>query len=163
VISKYWFELTTDTTGTSLILDSTLTDTTKLVGGLPHPITYYWHVRAKNEIGWGIFSVWFKFTTIGTSNITGNSELPKEFRLYNNYPNPFNPTTKIKFDIPKSSYVKLIIYDVLGREITTLVNEKLNAGRYEVDWNGSGYPSGVYFYKLRTDEFTDVKKMVLLK
>ena len=170
VISKYWFELTTDTTGTSLILDSTLTDTTKLVGGLPHPITYYWHVRAKNEIGWGIFSVWFKFTTIGTSNITGNSELPKEFRLYNNYPNPFNPSTKIKFDIPKSSYVKLIVYDVLGRELKTLVNEKLNAGRYETNWDGSSYPSGVYFYriaihsdKMVTDDFASIKKMILLR
>ena len=81
-ISKYWFELTTDTTGASLILDSTLTDTTKLVGGLPNPITYYWHVRAKNEIGWGIFSVWFKFTTIGTSNITGNSEITKRVQSY---------------------------------------------------------------------------------
>ena len=163
VIIKYWFELTTDTTGASLILDSTLTDTTKSVGGLPNPITYYWHIRAKNEIGWGIFSVWFKFTTIGTLNITGNSEIPKEFRLYNNYPNPFNPSTKIKFDIPKSSLVKLIVYDILGREIKTLVNEKLNAGRYEVNWDGSNYPSGVYIYKLVAEDFVNVKKMVLLK
>ena len=163
VIIKYWFELTTDTTGASLILDSTLTDTTKSVGGLPNPITYYWHVRAKNEIGWGVFSVWFKFTTIGTSNITGNSELPKEFKLYNNYPNPFNPSTKIKFDIPKSSLVKLFVYDVLGREIKTLVNEKLNAGRFEVSWDGSDYPSGVYFYRLVTDKYVDVKKMLMIK
>ncbi|MBC8486026.1 MAG: T9SS type A sorting domain-containing protein, partial [Bacteroidetes bacterium] len=73
------------------------------------------------------------------------------------------PSTKIKFDIPKSSYVKLIIYDVLGREITTLVDEKLNAGRYDVNWDGSSYPSGVYFYRLVTDEYVNVKRMVLLK
>jgi len=163
VISKYWFELTTDTTGASLIVDSTITDTTKSVSGLPNLITYYWHVKAKNEIGWGVFSVWFKFTTIGTSNITGNSELPKEFKLYNSYPNPFNPTTKIKFDIPKASYVKLIVYDVLGREIKTLVNEKLNAGRYDVNWDGSDYPSGVYIYKLVAGDFVNLKKMVLVK
>ena len=71
-----------------------------------------------------------------------------EIKLYKSYPNPFNPVTKIKFDIPKSSYVKLVIYDLLGREIKTLVNEKLNSGRYEVVWpaptgNESSYPSGV--------------------
>ena len=82
--------------------------------------------------------------------------------------NPFNPSIKIKFDIPKSSYVKLIVYDALGREIKTLVNGKLNAGRYEVSWpaptgDGSSYPSGVYFYKLTTNEFSDIKKLILLK
>lgn len=96
-------------------------------------------------------------------NISGNNEIPKVFRLYNSYPNPFNPLTKIKFVIPKSSYVKLIIYDVLGREIKTLVNEKLNAGRYEINWDGSGYPSGVYIYELHTSDFVDVKKMMLIK
>jgi len=144
VICKYWFELTTDTLRALLIIDSTLTDTTKLVSSLNNLISYYWHVKAKNENGWGICSLWFKFTTIGSSYITGNSEVPKEFMLYNSYHNPFNPSTKIKFDIPKSSFVKLIVYDILGREIKTLVNEKLNAGRYEINWDGSGYPSGLY-------------------
>jgi len=92
-----------------------------------------------------------------------SSEIPERYSLYQNYPNPFNPTTNIKFNIPKSSYVKLTIYDILGKEITTLVNEKLNVGSYEVGWNGSGYPSGVYYYKLITEEFADTKKMVLLK
>ena len=92
-----------------------------------------------------------------------SGEIPERFSLYQNYPNPFNPTTNIKFDIPKSSFVKLIVYNLLGREIKTLVNEKLNAGRYEVDWNASGYPSGVYFYKLKTNEFSDVKKMIFIK
>ncbi|MBC8484861.1 MAG: T9SS type A sorting domain-containing protein [Bacteroidetes bacterium] len=89
--------------------------------------------------------------------------VPGSFNLYQNYPNPFNPTTNIRFDIHKTSYTKLIIYDILGKEVATLVNEKLNAGSYEVDWNGSGYPSGVYFYKLSTDEFAIVKKMILVK
>ncbi|MFC2093644.1 T9SS type A sorting domain-containing protein [Bacteroidota bacterium] len=92
-----------------------------------------------------------------------SSLVPERYILYQNYPNPFNPSTKIKFDIPKSSYVKLIVYDVLGREIKTLVNEKLNAGRYEVDWDGSDYPSGVYIYKLHTSDFVAVKKMLLTK
>ena len=96
------------------------------------------------------------------------SQIPTDYALSQNYPNPFNPSTKIKFDIPKSSYVKLIVYDVLGREISTLVNEKLNAGRYEVNWpaptgDGSVYPSGVYFYKLIADEYVSVKKMLMIK
>jgi len=83
--------------------------------------------------------------------------------LYRNYPNPFNPSTNIKFDIPKSSDVKLIIYDIAGREITKLVNEMLNAGSYEVSWDASNYTSGVYFYKLISENYIDTKKMVLIK
>ena len=98
------------------------------------------------------------------SNNTDNQlNNPKDYYLYQNYPNPFNPNTSIKFDIPKASHVKLIIYDMLGREVAVLVNENMNAGKYEVNWDGSGYPSGVYFYKLETEEFSNVKKMVLLK
>ena len=92
-----------------------------------------------------------------------SSEIPERFSLYQNYPNPFNPSTKINYDIPKASYVKLIVYDVLGKKIATLVNEKLSSGSYEVDWNGSGYPSGVYFYKLTTGDYVETKKMILLK
>jgi photosystem II stability/assembly factor-like uncharacterized protein len=98
---------------------------------------------------------------IGINNI--NTQLPKSFSLYQNYPNPFNPVTRIKFDIPKSSNVKLVIYDVLGREVEILFNESKKPGTYEVNWDGSKYASGVYFYKLITDEFVETKKMVLLK
>lgn len=92
-----------------------------------------------------------------------SSLIPKKYALSQNYPNPFNPSTKIKFDIPKASNVKLIIYDMLGREAVVLVNESLNAGKYEANLNGSGYPSGVYFYKMVAGDFVDVKKMLLVK
>ena len=85
------------------------------------------------------------------------------FHLYQNYPNPFNPTTSIRFDLKKTSHVKLIVYDILGREVALLVNEKLGYGGYTVDWYAKGYTSGVYFYKLITDKYVDVKKMVLIK
>lgn len=114
---------------------------------------------------------------IGINKIS--NEIPKKSSLSQNYPNPFNPTTKIKFQIPLLSttpsgkgvdaiggrgvLTQLIIYDVLGREIATLVNEQLSPGSYEVDFDGSSYPSGVYFYKLSTGNFTAVNKMVLLK
>lgn len=98
--------------------------------------------------------------------------VPEKYLLQQNYPNPFNPTTKIKFDIPKSEngkwemengLVTLKVYNILGAEIETLVNEKLSPGTYEVTFNASSYPSGVYFYRLTTDNFTDTKKMILLK
>ncbi|MFC2093521.1 YCF48-related protein [Bacteroidota bacterium] len=92
-----------------------------------------------------------------------SSEIPEGFSLYQNYPNPFNPVTTIRFDLHNSSYSKLIIYNILGKEIATLVNEKLSVGSYEVNWNASEYPSGVYFYKLITEEFTNTRKMILLK
>jgi Secretion system C-terminal sorting domain len=113
---------------------------------------------------------------IGIGNY--NNRIPNSFKLYQNYPNPFNPATKIKFEIPASplsppfgkggrtqsgGFVRLIIYDALGKEITTLVNQQLKPGTYEVELEGSSYPSGVYFYRLEAGEYTETKKMVLLK
>jgi hypothetical protein len=94
-----------------------------------------------------------------------SSDIPSHYSLYQNFPNPFNPVTKIKFDIASTGLnnVKLIVYDMLGNEITTLIDEKLQAGKYEIQWDASVYPSGVYFCKLITDKFTQVNKMVLLK
>jgi hypothetical protein len=89
--------------------------------------------------------------------------IPKVFSLYQNYPNPFNPKTTIKFDVPKSTYVKLIIYDILGREVMKLIDEKIEAGSYNITWDGSGFASGTYIYKLVTNDFTDIKKMILVK
>ena len=91
------------------------------------------------------------------------SEIPARFELSQNYPNPFNPVTDIRYDIPKTSHVKLVIYNTLGQEVTTLVNETLQPGSYKAVWNANNYASGVYFYRLVTHGFTDVKKMVLIK
>jgi len=89
--------------------------------------------------------------------------IPEVFALYNNYPNPFNPVTKIKFDIPAPAFVKLIVYDVQGQEISTLLSKELNAGTYSIDFDGSSLSSGVYFYKVITGNYTETKKMVLIK
>ncbi|MBI2619021.1 MAG: T9SS type A sorting domain-containing protein [Ignavibacteriales bacterium] len=89
--------------------------------------------------------------------------IPENFALDHNYPNPFNPRTKIRYQISEVSKVRLTIYDVLGREVTTLVNEKLNPGSYEVTWEAAGLPSGIYFYRLRAGEFVETKKMLLLR
>ncbi len=94
---------------------------------------------------------------------TVSSEIPKEFSLEQNYPNPFNPSTRINFSISKSSNAKLVIYDITGKEIFTLADEKLQPGIYNVKWDAVNYPSGVYFYKLYTEDFSESKKMILVK
>jgi subtilisin-like proprotein convertase family protein len=98
---------------------------------------------------------------VGISGTT--NEIPQGFQLKQNYPNPFNPVTKIGFSLPKSSEVKIIIYDVMGQEVKTIVNEFRNAGNYEVGFDASNFASGVYYYRMSAGEFTEVKKMVLLK
>ena len=85
------------------------------------------------------------------------------YLLSQNYPNPFNPITNIRYEIPKNSFVNLVVYDALGRELEILVNENLTVGTYEATFNASHYPSGVYFYRLTTDNFSETKKMILMK
>jgi hypothetical protein len=80
-----------------------------------------------------------------------------------NYPNPFNPTTTIKYSIPKHSFVVLKVFDVLGGEITTLVEEEKNIGNYKVEFNSSGLTSGIYFYQLKAADYIETKKMILLR
>ena len=91
------------------------------------------------------------------------SSLPMTYELYQNYPNPFNPATKIKFDIPKAGFVSLKVYDITGREVATLVNRDLEASRYEVEWNGSQFASGVYFLRINAGDFVKIQKMMLIK
>jgi len=104
------------------------------------------------------------------TDVKKKDETPKKFGLMQNYPNPFNPSTTIKFDIPNvgtsrdlSPTVKLIVYDMLGREVKTLLNKSLQPGNYEVEFNGNELPNGIYFYKLTTDGFSQTRKMLLLK
>jgi hypothetical protein len=105
----------------------------------------------------------FLFTVGTMSGITTNSEIPKEFKLFNNFPNPFNPSTKIKFDIPTPTLVKLTVYNILGKEVTNLVNENMSAGSYSVEFSADNYSSGVYFYRIETSDYVETKKMLLLK
>ncbi len=100
----------------------------------------------------------------GTTGISGNNNgIPKTYALSQNYPNPFNPSTSIKFDIPRSGFVKLIVTDITGRQVASLVNQQLNAGSYDYSFDASNLASGVYFYKISVNDFVEVKKMVLIK
>jgi hypothetical protein len=89
--------------------------------------------------------------------------IPKVYSLSQNYPNPFNPVTKINYELPKNGLVKLVIYDILGREVKTLVNELKTAGRYTIEFNGSQLASGVYFYRIQAGDFVQVKEMLMIK
>lgn len=98
-------------------------------------------------------------TSVGN---TGNV-LPSSFKLRQNFPNPFNPVTRIQYSIPENSFVTLVVFDYLGREVQTLFNGVKTAGIYETSFNGSSLSSGVYYYRLTTEKFTDTKKMILTK
>jgi hypothetical protein len=100
------------------------------------------------------------YTLTGVEQI---DETPRAFELSANYPNPFNPSTKINFSIPKSSDVRLTVHNVLGQEVATLVSGFHTAGTYTVDFSASNLASGVYFYKIQAGNYTDSKKMVLMK
>jgi len=99
----------------------------------------------------------------GITDVEKLSSLPENFKLYQNHPNPFNPLTKIKYSVPYSSKVIVKVFDVLGNEIRTLVNEDKPSGEYGVEFDGSGLPSGIYFYRLKAGDFVETKKMVLMK
>ena len=92
-----------------------------------------------------------------------STEIPNQFSLSQNYPNPFNPNTKIQFALPTNSFATLIVFDELGRELETLVNKQLIAGTYEAEWSADKFSSGVYYYKLKTGDHTETKKMILVK
>lgn len=96
-------------------------------------------------------------------NIQLSTNVPKDYALYQNYPNPFNPSTIIKYDVPKTSNVRIIVYDELGKEVETLVDMELQAGTYEVIWEAGNYSSGVYFYRIITERYVHTNKMVLMK
>ena len=169
--SSYRVRVYSNTCKSAIVVDTLVSRDSVYIapGKLNHGQTYYWKVKDYKTGGEGPFSDPYSFSTINLIGIkTLSKEIPKENKLHNNYPNPFNPITTIKFEIAKISNVKLTIYDAIGKEITTLVNEKLNAGTYEVKWpapteDASNFASGVYFYKLITNDFIETKKMILSK
>jgi len=143
-----------------------LADTLKFRNPPLNPTTVIYDSTRKCAFG-GTTSDSSRYNTTLTPIITGVegsiATIPTEYQLYQNYPNPFNPVTIIKYDIPKTSVVKIKIYDLTGKEIATLVNQEKEAGSYEMEWNGTGFASGVYFYKFESKDFSKVMRMVLIK
>lgn len=106
-------------------------------------------------------SCWCEYTLVTIDNET--TDPPNKYYLFQNYPNPFNPTTTIAYAIPERGIVSLKVYDVLGREIETLVNDYKRSGQYEVNFDATHQSSGVYFYTLQAGNYRDIKKMLLLR
>jgi flagellar hook assembly protein FlgD len=109
-----------------------------------------------------------KVEKIGTTGVVDNDNIQKEFQLSNNYPNPFNPSTSISYSVPQSSNVSLVIYNILGKKVRTLLNDSHSAGNYQVIWDGKDdlgnqVSSGMYLYALISGDISIVKKMILLK
>jgi len=106
----------------------------------------------------------FKFNTVGiVTNTNPSNNIVNDYKLSQNFPNPFNPVTKINFALPKSGLVTLKVYNLIGQEVAALVNEVKNAGTYSVNFNGANLSSGIYFYKISVNDFSEVKKMMLIK
>jgi len=105
----------------------------------------------------------YSYTYSSITTIKQDDNTPDIYQLSQNYPNPFNPTTNINYKLPKTSQVELGIYNLLGQKVATLVDKKQAAGTYTVQWEASGFSSGVYYYKIEAGEFSETKKLVLLK
>lgn len=165
----YEVQVATDTTfsSSSIVKDTSVTGTNvKLGAPLAENTKYYWHVAATNAVfAGGAYSPADSFTTGTGIDAVSESDngIPRTFALYQNYPNPFNPTTIIRYDVPRSSQVTIRVYDVLGREVTTLVDSKVSPGKYSVDFNGARYASGVYFFRMTAGNYVSIQKMLLLK
>jgi len=109
-------------------------------------------------------AVWRRnLSEILTDEQSISSEIPASYSLFQNYPNPFNPVTRIRYDLPRAGVVRLAVYDVMGREIESLVNERQAAGSYEAVWDGTRFASGVYFYRLTAEGYSETRKMILIR
>ena len=133
-------------------------DTYDANNNLSERVVQNWDGTAWVNFGRQTGFIWKLITDVGDDELLVN-----EFKLYNNYPNPFNPSTTIKYQIPELSFATFRVYDVLGKEIATLINEEKPAGNYELEFEASSLPSGIYFYRLQAGKFIETKKMVLMK
>ena len=164
-VSGYSLNISTDSNFVGF-LDTLITDTTIFLNFEVNK-KYYWRVRAQNNLGWGGYSSVNSFDTYLTDLKEDNELLPQDFELHQNYPNPFNPSTRISWQSPVGSHQVLKVFDVLGREVATLVNDYKETGYHEVEFQSSvgslQLASGIYYYQLRAGSFIETKKMVMIR
>ncbi|MGD0036526.1 MAG: cohesin domain-containing protein [Bacteroidota bacterium] len=147
---------------TVVLNDTNIVTNTRVVKPLVLSTKYYWKVYAKNIAGKSNYSAVFNFTT-GATGVEILGELPKEFTLSQNYPNPFNPSTTIQFGLPNTCNVTLKVYNMLGEEVASVVNETMTAGYHTVVFDGAKLTSGMYLYRITAGNFVQVNKMMMLK
>ncbi len=161
-------------TASTLLMDSSyISDTTITFLNFAASKNYFWRISAQNDFGPSLWSTIWGFRTGTTVDVEYQQGLPEEFKLEQNYPNPFNPVTTIAYQIPYiqssnnmnngKAFVSLVIYDMLGREVETLVNEEQNSGYYQVKFDAGKLSSGIYIYALRAGNFSESRKLALLK
>jgi hypothetical protein len=160
--TKYWHELAVDPLFQFVVIDSTLSGTSKTTTGLIANQAYYWRVKGGNISGWGPYSEGRNFiaTTVGVKEERG---IPTSFGVSQNYPNPFNPATTIEFAVPAGAHVTIDVYNAIGERVATLVDEQRGAGYHTVSFDASSLPSGLYLYRMSAGQFTSVRKMLLMK
>ncbi|HSP89097.1 MAG TPA: T9SS type A sorting domain-containing protein, partial [Ignavibacteriaceae bacterium] len=169
---RFGFNKLTDSTGVFKSTDNG-TSWQQINDGLPqNPPVSALTLREINETSVELYAGLFNDTTNGAGvyklSVTVdveqvNGQIPTEYKLEQNYPNPFNPSTTIQFSLPKESFTKLEIFNSLGEKVSTLVSETLSVGTYEYEWKSEGLPSGVYLYRLSTENFMQTKKLLLMK
>lgn len=163
--SSYRLQLSETLTFNSatILLDTTISDTSTVLDNLEPNQIYFWRLAAVNQYGQSGFSSAFGFKTENVVSVEKEEGLPANYFLSQNYPNPFNPSTIIKFSLPQSGFTTLKIYDVLGNEISVLINNNLSAGNYTVNFDASDLSSGMYIYVLRSNDKIFTRKMMVLK
>ena len=162
--SSYRVQLANNASFSPVVLDSAgITDTTVASPPLGYFTIYFWRVKAKNSIGEADWATYFRFRTVQVSSVEKEPDVPTAFALSQNYPNPFNPATTIRFSVPQAGRVAIKVYDVLGQEQATLVDDTYAPGVYTVSWNAGRVASGVYFCRMTAGEFAATKRMLLVR
>lgn len=145
-----------------------------LTDEFPYVLHDWWFINFPLGLYYGLMKPWYIYDSLGWDTVSfhvyeqlsiGHQQepIPKEYQLYQSYPNPFNPLTTIRYDLPIQTEVKLSIYNIMGQEVAVLLDKTQNAGSHAVKWNASDMASGIYFYLIKTDHFSAVRKLVLLK
>lgn len=160
IISKNWISVTPSTgsvDGNQTITVILKFDATALTEG------DYSTTISLNDPHHGGINIPIQITVISLTGIREEKDNPLDFRLSQNYPNPFNPSTTISFSLPVAQNVTISVYNAIGTDIKSLLNKNLSAGNYSIKFDAVDYPSGIYFYRIKTDQFTQTKKMILTK
>jgi parallel beta-helix repeat protein len=162
---SYRLQISKNETFSAIVFDSSgIADTSYVSLRLLSRTTHYWRVNATNDAGISGWSTAWNFTTMVVSSLQQiGGVIPSEYSLIQNYPNPFNPSTSIEFGVPRGGHVSLKVYDLLGKEVATLVSERVSAGAYRVNWVASGVASGIYYYRFESGKFAVTKRLVVLR